>query len=62
MAKGEKSAKAMAIHKKEVPQSALTRSSRATSEVVGGLITVKILPEVYYKVITTTLLDGIYNA
>ena len=44
IATGEKSFKAMDMHKNEVPHKALTSSSRATSAAVGGLITVKILP------------------
>ena len=45
IANGEKSAKAMAMHKKEVPHNALTSSSRETSRVVGGRISVKFGPQ-----------------
>lgn len=54
IANGEKSTKAMALHRKDVPQMALTSSKRPRSQPVGGLIFVKMLPNTHCKVISTT--------
>ena len=62
LATGEKSSNAMAMHKKDMPQIALTSSNRPKSRAVGVLIIVKIVPAMHCKVITTPQQQSLYRA